>query len=647
MKLFDIETDGLLSTLTKIHCICIIDLDTNKEYSYDYLHIDSGIRMLQQAINQGEEICGHNIITFDIPAIQKLCPEFTLERTRRNLVVDTLTLSYLLFNTIGDSDCTLIRRGVLPKDLGGSHKLEAWGYRLGILKGTYGKGEGSVWSSWNPEMQKYCMQDVRVTLALYKAEMAQMVPKDALELEYKAQWLMAKQQRNGFPFDIEKAEKLKERLEVDYAKYYPRIIETIPEIPSKFDTSGKSIPFIPKRDNKRLGYKKDVPVYKMKDFNPNSHKQLEWVIRHHYNYTPNNEGLYDESTLNDAVFNPSKCRLKTDEETLEFILKAPDAPQGLKDLIQLVLPVLTIKKRLGQLSTGKQNWFKHYKEEDGCIHGRVIPNATVSGRAAHSKPNIGQIPAVHSLYGKECRELFNSNYKGNEWLQVGLDASGLELRCLAHYMYPYDNGAYGHEILNGDIHSANQKAAGLPTRDQAKTFIYGFLYGAGDAKMGQIVGGNAQEGHRLKSKFLKATPAIKQLRSAVQNTLVERHLGNRIVWKRKYLLGLDGRKLHVRSPHSALNLLLQSAGALICKYWITKWEDLLVTKYQLRHGWNGDFCFLMWVHDEEQIAVRNKEIAEIVIKAGHEAMELTQEHYKFRIKLDCEAKVGRNWADCH
>lgn len=202
-------------------------------------------------------------------------------------------------------------------------------------------------------------------------------------------------------------------------------------------------------------------------------------------------------------------------------------------------------------------------------------------------------------------------------------------------------------MVHGDIHTANQKAAGLPTRDNAKTFIYAFLYGAGDEKMGKIIGGDAKDGKKIKKKFLQATPAISQLKQAIVNALAsEVYHGQIRTWKRHYLKGLDGRKLHVRSIHSSLNLLLQSAGALVCKYWAVRTEERLLAR-GLKHGWNGDFCIMGWIHDETQWACKNNYIADIVIKEAQQAMRDTQEHFHFRVQLDTEGKKGKNWYDCH
>lgn len=165
--------------------------------------------------------------------------------------------------------------------------------------------------------------------------------------------------------------------------------------------------------------------------------------------------------------------------------------------------------------------------------------------------------------------------------------------------------------------------------------------------MGKIVNGDAADGKRLKKKFLKATPAISMLRRAIRRVLVaEEDRGKILKWKRKFLKGLDGRHLTVRSIHSALNLLLQSAGALVCKYWIVRTEERLLAR-GLRHGWDGDFCLMAWVHDEQQIACRTDEIANIVIEEAQQAMRDTQEHFHFKVQLDTEGKKGKNWYDCH
>ena len=269
-------------------------------------------------------------------------------------------------------------------------------------------------------------------------------------------------------------------------------------------------------------------------------------------------------------------------------------------------------------------------KSDGRIYGSVITNGAVTGRMTHNSPNVAQVPAVGVPYGKECRTLFRVP-EGRAL--VGADASGLELRCLAHYMARYDGGAYMKEILEGDIHTANQKAAGLPTRDNAKTFIYAFLYGAGDEKIGSIVGGTRQDGKKLKNRFLKRTPAIAKLKAQVEH----------VAKTRKYLIGLDGRKLRVRAVYASLNLLLQSAGAILMKQALVILDDKL-QKEGLTPG--IDYEFVANIHDEWQIECDQK-YAEFIGKTAVEAIAEAGVFFNFRCPLDGEYKIGKTWAETH
>lgn len=629
MLIFDIETDGLLDGTTRIHCMAVHDTATGKTIGFDPSTIENGVRLLTDELAQGNTLCGHNIIAFDIPALSKVYPDFIVSREQREQIVDTLVLSRLIYSNLDTIDLGLMRSDRLPRRLYKSHSLRAWGYRLGEYKGDYGEQE-DAWEHYTPEMLDYCKQDVTVTVKLYVKLASQAYSERAIQLEHDVQWLMAQQERNGFPFDKEGAERLECTLRERQAVLSAQLTAAVPPIPDKL--------FIPKRDNKKLGYKKGVPIQRYKDFNPNSRKQIEYIFRQMHGYSPANPDLYD---VEDDVENYLDYRLKIDDETFRFIKDDENAPDVVRYLAGIMEEALTTKKLLGQLADGENAWLKNIRS-DGRIHGSVITNGAITGRATHSKPNIAQVPKVGAFYGKECRALFH----GGGWTQVGVDACGLELRCLAHYMSKYDGGQYAHTILNGDIHTMNQQAAGLPERDQAKTFIYAFLYGAGDAKIGRIIKGDAADGKAIKRKFLKATPAIKCLRDAVQNTLVETERGKVVRWKRHYLRGLDGRILHVRSPHSALNLLLQSAGAVICKQWIVL-TDQMLCEQGLRHGWDGDYAFMAWIHDEFQCACRTKEIAELVVSTAQAAMRKTQELLGFRMQLDTEGKIGMNWSDTH
>lgn len=632
MLIFDIETDGLLADVRHLHCIAVGDTETGDIQGYDDRHAEEGVKRIQEAIKSGIPIGGHNIIAYDIPVLAKLFPWFHIKRTERHLIYDTLVAARLLYANLETIDLGYLKRRTLPPTLYKSHSLEAWGYRLGILKGDYGKRE-NAWDTYTDDMLRYCMQDVRVTMTLYERLQKAKYSDVALTLEHDVAWLMAAQERNGFPFDKEAAERLEVQLRSRKALIDHHLMTAVPPIPDKI--------FIPKRDNKTRGYKAGVPIQRFKAFNPGSRKQIEYLIRTMHHYEPQDPDLYDIPDGSDTP-DLSEYRLKIDEATFAYIKEDETAPEEVKNLAALLAEDLLLGKRLGQLVDGKHAWLKEYNEKTHCIHGRVIPNGTVSGRAAHTHPNVAQVPNIASPYGKECRALFHAG----DWYEVGIDASGLELRCLAHYLAPYDDGAYGREILHGDIHTKNQEAAGLPTRDAAKRFIYALLYGAGDLKIGKLIGGDETDGKRIKRKFYQATPAMKELKTAIQDTLADTERGRVIHWKRHYLKGLDGRLLYVRSIHSALNLLLQSAGAIICKDWIVRTEERMIACGS-RHGWDGDFAYMLWCHDEMQVACRTEEIAKTFIDEAKAAMKDTEKALRLRVSLDAEGKIGKNWSDCH
>ena len=621
---FDIETNGLYRDVTTAHCM-VIQIDDAQPLRFRHADgVLQGALKLLEVLRQGGLIVGHNIINYDIPVLEKLYPDdFKVPRELRKNIMDTLVMCRLMYGDIGDRDFALIRTGKLPAKLRGSQTLKAWGYRLGELKGTYAEETEDAWAEFSEEMLDYNEQDVVVTHKLFNFLCQnKSYPIESVILEHKAQWLMAQQERNGFTFDVLKAQELEVELRGKVADLDAKLRKVVPKVPDKI--------FVPKRDNKRLGYVAGVPIQRYKDFNANSRQQIEWLFKKHYRYMPNNEELYEDE------------RLKIDDITFRFIKGDPEASDEVRSIAAILEEYLMLNKRLGQLADGRYAWLKMVWP-DGKIHGSVNACGAVTGRATHSNPNVAQVPRVGTPYGKECRSLFTVP---EGWTQAGIDACGLELRCLAHFMYPYDHGEYAHEVVHGDIHTANQMAAGLPERNQAKTFIYAFLYGAGDEKIGKIVGGDAADGKRLKKKFLAQTPALAQLRAAIESTLVEkRGLHGQITkWRRKYLKGLDGRPLHVRSIHSALNTLLQSAGALICKQWIVRAEERLIA-LGFDHG--KDFQFMAWVHDEFQCACRTKEIADIVVREAQEAMRDTQRIFNFRVQLDTEGKIGRSWFDCH
>lgn len=587
MLIFDIETNGLLDTLTKLHVLVIYDTEDGsyKRYQITEESLKEGVNRLANA----SAIAGHNIIGFDIPALMKLYPNFY----PKGDVLDTLVLARLAWPDIKNQD---FNRKDFDKKLIGSHSLKAYGHRLKILKGDF--GEEADWSTWSQEMSDYCEQDVRVTVELMEKIKLKNLSAASIQLEHSVQWIIQRQIRHGFLFDEKKAELLYAIL-VQRREDLRRDLETL--FPPWLANGGL---FVPKKDNKSRKYLAGCPMSKLEltYFNPGSRDHIAFCLKKKYNWKP-------------EVFTPSG-KPKIDETVLST-LPYDEA----KKLAEYFL----LDKRLGQLAGGEQAWLTSIGK-DNRIHGYVNSNGAVTGRMTHSRPNVAQVPSVASPYGEECRELFKvpRGYK-----LVGCDASGLELRCLAHYMAAYDDGAYANEVVNGDIHTSNQMAAGLPTRNNAKTFIYAFLYGAGDEKIGKIIGKGKEAGARLKAKFFKATPAIKKLVDAVQTKA--RTQG--------YLVGLDGRKLSIRAEHAALNTLLQSAGALIMKQYLVFLDRNLTTA-------GVDYEFVANIHDEVQMEVKESQ-AELAATIATQTFAKVTEHFNFKCPLEGEAKIGNNWKETH
>lgn len=587
MKLvFDIETNGFLETMDKVFSLVIYNVDTKVLSSYNYKEIEIGIGHLLEA----DEIIGHNIMQFDIPALQKVYPQFVYKKK----IFDTLIASRLVWSNLKDTD---FKNRIVPNKYLGSHSLKAWGYRLGDNKDEF--GDTTDWKQWSQEMQTYCEQDVKLTAKFYEKICDKNYSQQALDLEHEFASCIHKQEQSGFYFDVEKAKQL-------YQELNEKRLSILDELQKIFPPWKKVVGIlIPKRDNKTRGYKKGVPVKKIKEivFNAGSRDHIADRLITLKGWKPNE-------------FTPDG-KPKLDEKILDK-LNYPEA--------KLLAEYLLIQKRLGMLAEGDNAWIK--LEKKGKIYGKVITNGTATGRCTHHSPNIAQCVSSGSKYGKELRSLFvvPSGYK-----LLGCDLSGLELRCLSSYLTKWDNGLYREELLNGDIHTANQKASGLPTRDKAKTFIYAFLYGAGDKRIGEIVKGTAREGKKLKETFLNKTPSIKKLRETVVQNFN----------KRGYLYGIDRRYIYPRSEHSALNFLLQSCGSIIVKQ-----ATILVHRNLSHLEYGEDWNMVAHIHDEMQLQVKES-LADEVGKIAVKSIQETQQYFNFHCPLDGEYKIGNNWSETH
>ncbi len=599
----DLETTAInnwstLDGLTEVLCMSVLDYQ-DKMVTYTKDSVMSGFKSLEGY----DIVVFHNGINFDIPAIKKFYPGFKLKCTR-----DTYVMSSAMYSDIAGLDR---QKRLFPKDLIGRHSLKAWGYRLGENKGDF--GEDADWTECTPEMIEYCEQDVRVTKKLYDYLMSQEPSEVMLKIEHKFADIMRSQEERGWKFDVQAAEDLTFEIMHRRALLEDKLKTVFPpkelEMKAYFYNTPDGKEWGTKQQAVKQGYKANEiergrRKVKVIPFNPSSRDQIAERLIEKYNWKP-------------KLFTPAG-KPKVDEG----VLKQIDAPEA-----KYLCTYLMCIKRLGQLAEGKEAWLKAHN--DGIIHGRVLTNGTVSGRCSHRNPNIAQTPASSAPYGEDCRKLF----KAREGFKlVGFDASGLELRCLGHYLFPYDNGRYAKEVVDGDVHTLNQKAAGLKTRNDAKRFIYALNYGCGDQLLGEMVDGGIKEGKALRAKFLSRLPALKKLMNDVSRSA-----------DKGYIKAIDGRRLNVRSQHVALNLLLQSCGAIIMK------TTSCFLSHKLKEAnWelNKQYAFVGNIHDEIQTEVLVG-LESTYGKLAQESIRDAGKYLNFRCRLDGEYHIGDSWAETH
>jgi len=585
--LFDIETTPIsaydigLNNIDVIHCIVAQDVDSEEIFTFKPWELDAGVELL----NNASTLIGHNIIGFDIPILTKL----TSFKIGSKKIVDTLIASRL-FN---------------PSREGG-HSLDKWGYKLGFLK-TKIENPEEFFKQYSQEMLDYCIRDVELNTIVFKTlqEEGKGFSKESFELEQQVALPLRQQEWNGFKFNSKKAElllaELREKMQSSeeevHKVFKPKLVDdklVTPYIKKDGTLSKRGL-----TDEEYASIIKSECYdpfmrQKIQEFNLGSRKQIGEYLQD-FGWKPRR-------------FTPTGHPI-VDENVLVSIKGIPEA--------KLIGEYLLLQKRIAQIDS----WIKAIKEDDR-VHGWVIPNGTITGRMAHRKPNMAQVPNVKSLYGDECRQCWTveDGYK-----LVGIDASALELRVLAHYM---NDKEFTNEIINGDIHTFNQKLAGLESRDQAKTFIYALIYGAGDKKLGNVVGGGLQDGKRLRQHFFDNKPSFKALGDKVRRSA-----------KKGFLKGLDGRKIFVRSEYSALNSLLQGGGAILMKRALAMLDSLVKLN-------TLDARFVANIHDEWQIEVKESQAAHV----GQLAVDCIQtagNYYKLRCPLDGAYKIGGNWSETH
>ncbi len=574
---FDIETNGLDATL--IHCIVAVD-EHDCVHTFDNTQINKGIEFLQQA----NKLIGHNIVGFDIPVIKKLTG---VDLYNLNSVIDTLVLSRLF----------------KPSREGG-HSLESWGYRLG-----FHKAKSPEWETYSDEMLKYCITDVNLNKKLYEHLKKESLgfSKQSITIEHDVTHILTKQKTNGFLFNMKEAtlltsklsRLLKETVDEVHKTFKPKWVDTKQIVPKKKKDGNLSKQGLTNQEYSDIlrGVRPFKPFMRqhLQEFNLGSRKQI---------------GEY----LQDFGWKPKELtptgQPKVDEGTLKDITHIYEA--------KLIADFLLYQKRIAQV----QSWIEAVGTDER-VHGSVISTGAITGRMAHRNPNMAQVPSINSPYGSECRSCWIVD-KGNKL--VGVDASSLELRMLAHYM---NDEGYTNEIINGDIHTTNQHLAKLKSRNQAKTFIYALCYGAGNAKLGSIIGGSSRAGKQLREQFFDSNPSFKALTNRVDRAA-----------SKGYLKGLDGRKIILRHQHSALNTLLQGGGAIAMK------KGLMLLNEALESSDKTDVKIVANIHDEWQIEVPEQD-AEWVGKIAVKCIEEAGDFFNMRCPLTGEYKIGDSWNETH
>ena len=572
---FDIEANGLKPDT--IWCIVAKPLG-EPVVSFGPSRIKEGIEYLEEA----DVLIGHNILGFDMPVIEKLHGV----NLNNKVIKDTLVMSRL-FNPIREN----------------GHSLKTWGYVIGMPKAE----QPEDWDSYNNEMLKYCQQDVILNERVYKRllEDGKDFSEESINLEHSVALILKEQEDTGFEFKQEQAmllvARLKERMfqvEKEVQKVFKPKMVDIKLVTPKLKKNGTlSKSGLTAEEYDKVLSTADLKPFmrqKLQPFNLGSRKQIGEYLKD-FGWKPNK-------------FTPTGQPI-VNESSLAKVKKIPEA--------SLIAEFLLLQKRIAQIDS----WILAVAE-DNRVHGFVVPNGTITGRMSHRSPNVAQVPSLASEYGLECRACWTvkDGYK-----LLGVDASGLELRMLAHYM---DNEDYINEVTTGDIHTANQKDAGLESRDQAKTFIYAFIYGAGEAKIGSVVGGGKKLGSELKKRFLDNNPSLRTLRDRVSKAA-----------KRGYLKGLDGRKIFIRNEHAALNSLLQGGGAIVMKRALAMLDSIIKLN-------TYDAKFVANIHDEWQIEVR-EDLADHIGELAVGCIEKAGEYYNMRCPLTGEYKVGGDWSETH
>ena len=598
------DVEGDLIPSTQVFCVVVINCLTRQTFR---LRTYETIKdFFDTYSKQGHKFVFHNGIGYDGPTLNRLCGT---NLNAANLI-DTLVLSQLF-----------------SPSLKGGHSLAAWGTRLG-----FPKTEFNDFTQWSQEMEDYCVNDTELCRRVYIALRTRMAalgfPNESLDTEHRSWALIKRQQENGFAFNIKEAHILyttlrgrEQDLERRIHEFWPPRLECISTFKRPYKKDGSPTANFERHQQQYVDVRitsggDEYQVYDYVYFNVGSPPQrvekllaLGWVPRP------------DEYT---EAGQPSPTRKGQLVPSLaEYASSRPE--------VKLIAQWLEVNARANMINT----WMEAYNENTGAIHGSLWLANTL--RYRHSNPNTANIPAVrmgqdgHPSLGEdgawtyEARNLWT--VRRDDRLLVGVDAKGIQLRVLAHHL---NNPEFTEAVLGGDPHSYNQKVGGFASRSVAKTFIYAFLLGAGDAKVGQIIGGSTKDGKEIKGRFVSNFPGLSNLLD---------DLGRQVERAGRIIL-CDGTPLIVTAPHTRLGYLLQGDENRIMK------RAAILAAAEARSR-RLDVLKVGDIHDEWQHDVFNQHANEYAFDVCPLAFRKAGEFYNYNLPIDCDAKIGNTWAETH
>lgn len=651
--IFDLETDGLLDDVTKVHCGVTYDVENDWHRSYG----PDNPSLICAHLTEATELIGHNILGYDLPVLKK---RYGWEPHSSVKITDTQILSRMIWPDIGATDRVVDK---IPGKLRGEHSLRSWGYRLGELKGDYGEKD-NAWEVFTPEMLSYCEQDVKVTRLLYELCLTKDVSEESIRLEHEFAKILSEVPQAGFKFDEKAAQKLLVLLQARHWELTQELKTIFPTVvvPMERDVeawdSWQTKQAAKKKNHIGWNPRSRKTMETAHEFNPNSRQSIAWHLNEKYGWVP--------SKLTDSKL---ACM---DEDALKKI----DFPEA-----KVFAEILMLNKRIGQVANGDKAWLK-LVSDDGRLRGGMVSIGTPHFRIKHFEPNISQVPNEDAPYGPEARECFTA---GPGRRLIGIDAKGIQLRCLAHRLFPYDNGAYAKKVLMSrdkdgkDIHDHHQEdILKVEKRSTGKTITYGWLFGEGDEERGKKVGGGAAEGQELRRRLFEGIDGLPQLMWDLNNQVAfpNRFLlqpNGRRKWKKlkepvtfkrfvesfsatdwrifwtprenPRLQTLHGAWVPVRSPHVVLNYRLASDEAILMKRACIDAHNELVS-LGLKRGPQDDYQMIGYFHDEYQFDV-HPDAVEVLKRVPVEAIQHSGDSFDFKCRMDAEAKVGDTWAETH